>query len=540
MYMSLNSLIRSSSDAFVRLDGAGTVVSWNEVAEELFGWTAAETIGKSLAATILAPGLPDGHAAGLERYRHPGEADVFQRTALTAVTKGGRELPIELTVWPTPVGDRVEFSAFIRDISDRARVEEHEPALEESERRLRATFASAAVGMALLDDAGGVVACNAALCQFLNHTEDELVGSELTAYAYADDQATLNELHSELRALDREAYTVEVRYARPGGEVVWARQTSSVVDDSVQQLLLCVVQDVTEQKRAERDRDRLELELRLAQKLEAVGQLAAGIAHEINTPAQFVGDSLSFLHQAYSDVWRVLDAYRSLAGGLGLPAEALAPVQALEAEIDLPYLERRIAPAFERTFDGVQRISTIVQAMKTFSHPDEAEMGLADLNAALRTSLIVARNEYRYVATATEELGDLPLVHCFVGELNQVFLNLIVNAAHAIEDVRGTGDSAPLGTITVRTCLDGDDALIEIHDTGGGIPEHVRDRVFDPFFTTKEVGRGTGQGLPLARVIVVERHGGSIRFDTELGLGTTFQIRIPIRGVGVAGRGLAA
>ena len=237
---------------------------------------------------------------------------------------------------------------------------------------------------------------------------------------------------------------------------------------------------------------------------------------------------------------RLLDAYRSLAGGLGLPAEALAPLQALEAEIDLSYLQLRIPPAFERTFDGVQRISTIVKAMKAFSHPDQAEMRLADLNEALRNSLIVARNEYRYVAEAAEELGDLPLVHCFVGELNQVFLNLIVNAAHAIEDARGTGDGTSLGTITVRTCLEGDDALIEIADTGSGIPEHVRDRVFDPFFTTKEVGRGTGQGLPLARSIVVERHGGSIRFDTEAGRGTTFQIRIPIRGVGVAGRRLAA
>ena len=657
--MVLNALIRSSSDAFVRIDGAGTVVSWNEMAEELFGWTAAETIGKSFAAMILQPGTSGEHPAGLERYGHTGEADVFRRTVLTAVTKDGHELPIELTLWSTPVGDRVEFSAFSRDISDRARLEEGQLALEESERRLRATFASAAVGMALLDDTGAVVAGNAALCAFLERPEDELVGFGLTVHAHADDQPTLDALHRELHASERVDYTVAVRYTRPGGAIVWARQTSSIVYNADEQLSLCVVQDVTEQKhaedaqersellfsalftsttvcmsitdregryvatnrafeeflgydtgeligktwmaithpddvgsnvslrttklgegeaywmekryvrkdgsiiwgelsgsplrgdddrglsigaiidiserkRAESDRDRLELELRLAQKLEAVGQLAAGIAHEINTPAQFVGDSLSFLRQAYSDVSRLLDAYRSLAGGLGLTAEALAPVQALEAEIDLPYLERRIAPAFDRTFDGVQRISTIVKAMKTFSHPDEDEMGLADLNAALRNSLIVARNEYRYVATATEELGDLPLVHCFVGELNQVFLNLIVNAAHAIEDLRGTDDSAPLGTITVRTRLDGDDALIEIHDTGGGIPEHVRDRVFDPFFTTKEVGRGTGQGLPLARVIVVERHGGSIRFDTELGLGTTFQIRIPARGVGAA------
>lgn len=414
-------------------------------------------------------------------------------------------------------------------------------ALEESERRLRATFASAAVGMALLDAEGLVVACNGALGAFLGRSEDELAGIELSALAHGDQVEALRGLHAELLSFDREECSLDVRYVRPDGETAWARQTCSVVYDAAELLALCVVQDITEQKRAEAERDRLEVELRLAQKLESVGQLAAGIAHEINTPAQFVGDSLHFLRDGAGDVRRLLDAYRDLVAGLGVDGddERLAAVRAIEEEIDLAYLDRRMPSAFERTFDGVERISSIVRAMKAFSHPDQTEMSLSDVNEALRNSLTVARNEYRYVAEAQAELGDLPPVFCFVGELNQVFLNLIVNAAHAIEDAAAAGAPAP-GTITVRTRREGDDAVIEIADTGCGIPEHVRDRVFDPFFTTKEVGRGSGQGLALARSIVVDRHGGVLRFDTEPGTGTTFQIRIPIHGAGAAGTRLAA
>ena len=393
-------------------------------------------------------------------------------------------------------GDNGETLYLVVHVEDVTSRHDAEDAQERSELLFTALFTSTTVCMSITDREGRYVATNRAFEEFLGYDTGELIGKTWMVITHPDDVGSNVSLR-QTKLGEGGAYRLEKRYVRKDGSIVWGELSGSPLRaDDERGLSIGAIIDISERKRAESDRDRLELELRLAQKLEAVGQLAAGIAHEINTPAQFVGDSLSFLHQAYRDVWRVLDAYRSLAGGLGLPAEALAPVQALEAEIDLPYLERRIAPAFDRTFDGVQRISTIVKAMRAFSHPDEDEMRLADLNAALRTSLIVARNEYRYVATAAEELGDLPLVHCFVGELNQVFLNLIVNAAHAIED--------------------------------------VRDRMFDPFFTTKEVGRGTGQGLPLARVIVVERHGGSIRFDTELGLGTTFQLRIPVRGVGVA------
>jgi signal transduction histidine kinase len=281
------------------------------------------------------------------------------------------------------------------------------------------------------------------------------------------------------------------------------------------------------------ERQRLEVELRHAQKLEAVGQLAAGIAHEINTPIQFIGDNVHFLRDAFDDLTALIESYRSIlhewpdAGNTVAIRERLCRA---ERETDLDYLRTEVPAAASHALDGVQRVASIVSAMKAFGHPDRGEPGLVDLNTALRNTITVARNEYKYVADIDLDLSALPLVPCIAGDLNQVFLNLIINAAHAIADaVQGTDRR---GRISVRTRHDVDDdaVVIAISDTGTGIaPEHAP-HIFEPFFTTKEVGRGTGQGLALAHTIVSDRHGGSLTFDSVVGEGTTFTIRLPLRG----------
>jgi two-component system, NtrC family, sensor kinase len=278
------------------------------------------------------------------------------------------------------------------------------------------------------------------------------------------------------------------------------------------------------------ERQRVEAELRLAAKLEAVGQLAAGIAHEINTPMQFIGDNVYFLREGFDDVMTLVDklyAVRDAAGARGVETALLDAVQEAEDIADLSYLRDRVPRSFERTLDGVSRVSSIVTAMKAFSHPSNEKLPV-DINAAIQTTLTVARNEYKYVADVETELGELPSVTCHGGDMNQVFLNLIVNAAHAIESART--DSNSKGHIRVQTRREGEMAVVEVSDTGCGIPEEFRDRVFDPFFTTKEVGRGTGQGLSLAHTIVVDKHGGSLGFESQVGSGTTFLLRIPIDG----------
>ena len=277
-------------------------------------------------------------------------------------------------------------------------------------------------------------------------------------------------------------------------------------------------------------RSAMECELRQAQKLESVGRLAAGIAHEINTPLQFVGDSVQFARECVGSLGELFAGYRALRQAVldRAPAAELAAAMIVREETaDLPYVLEQLPEALELALDGAHRVGSIVRSIKQFAYRDRVQMALADINVAVQSTITVSASEYKDVADVVTELGDLPAVMCHIGEINQVVLNLIVNAAHAIDDVvRGT---PARGRIAVRTAVDGDSVVIAVADTGAGIPEAVRPHIFDAFFTTKEVGRGSGQGLAIARS-VVDKHGGRLTFDTAIGAGTTFYIRLPIAG----------
>jgi PAS domain S-box-containing protein len=283
-----------------------------------------------------------------------------------------------------------------------------------------------------------------------------------------------------------------------------------------------IAQDITDNRRAE-------LDLMAAQRMVAVGTLAAGVAHEINTPIQFVSDSVRFLREAVSDVFAHLDKvseiHEALKEGAAL-SEALAACEQAAEAADLDYIREHAPQALDRCIDGLGRVATIVRSLKDFSHPATTEMEPADLNRAVGSTLVLATNEYRYCATLETAFADLPPVLCRIDEINQVVLNLIVNAAHAIQTVvEGTTNK---GLIRVETRLEGGAVFISVADTGTGIPEAIRERIFDPFFTTKVVGKGTGQGLAIARSLVRERHGGELWFESVVGRGTTFFVRLPI------------
>jgi signal transduction histidine kinase len=300
------------------------------------------------------------------------------------------------------------------------------------------------------------------------------------------------------------------------------RWTGTCDFDAGTKTLRGLMLDITDVRRMSR-------ELAAAQKLESVGRLAAGVAHEINTPVQFVSDNVEFVRTSMIDLTKVVEAYRSLQQAVQASQDtALAASRALEVEkaVDLDYILENAPLAIESSVEGLGRIATIVRSMKEFAHPDQGEKTLADLNQAIRGTLVIAHNEYKYVAEVDTEFGELPQVECHLGEINQVILNLLVNAAHAIADV--VKDSGERGKLGVRTRTDGNAVEIAISDSGTGIPAAVRDKIFDPFFTTKEVGKGTGQGLALAHGVVVNKHGGTLRFETEMGRGTTFFIRLPI------------
>jgi PAS domain S-box-containing protein len=288
--------------------------------------------------------------------------------------------------------------------------------------------------------------------------------------------------------------------------------------------LLIIGSDVT-------DREILGQQLRQAQKLEAIGQLAAGIAHEINTPTQYVGDNTRFLQESwhsFNELLAIAREMRQLAAAGPIPPQTLQRFDTLAQAADFEYLQAEIPRAIEQSLDGIERVAKIVRAMKDFSHPGSEEKRAIDINQAIETTITVARNEWKYVSDVETHFdSNLPLVLCHAGEFNQVILNLLINAAQAIAQAL-EGGSQGKGKIVVSTTRDQDWAEISISDTGAGIPEAVRSRVFEPFFTTKPVGKGTGQGLALAHTAIVRRHGGKIWFDSELGKGTTFYIRMPL------------
>jgi len=379
------------------------------------------------------------------------------------------------------------------------------------------------VGLAIADWEGRFLEINRALEDVIGFSPQETLAKCLWEFMPSEEVAAAQKAYKELISGRLSANREQRRLIAKDGHVVLADVGLTAVRDDEGRAAFLIVSfvDITAQ-------NQLEIELRHSQKLESIGQLAAGIAHEINTPIQFIGDNVNFLSGAFEQLIALCDSYRTAcakAAGAPLSAEDIEGLKREEELADLEYIRTNVVTSIASTLDGVGRVARIVQSMKAFSHPDRGERATADLNTALRDTLTVATNELKYVATVDTDFGKIPALPCFVNDLNQVFLNLLVNAAHAIGDV--VGQTGQRGVIRVRTYLEGSVVVIAISDTGTGIPEAVRGRIFDPFFTTKEVGRGTGQGLALARSVVVDQHGGSLTFETEMGKGTTFFVRIP-------------
>jgi PAS domain S-box-containing protein len=382
-----------------------------------------------------------------------------------------------------------------------------------------------------------VAFANQAIARRHNFTVEELVGMDFEAFRSGAKGADV--IDAAMRE-GREVRT-QIHSTLPSGAPFSIELSLSPVHDAAGRVThyVSIGSDITAHVENSRqlqqnldsqtdERERLEMELRLAQKLEAVGRLAAGIAHEINTPIQYVGDSVHFLRSALEDINQVLNAHREAVKHLAEGADAAMVSTGLaetERAADMEFTSVEIPKAIGRALDGIERVTALVQSMKDFAHPQGNEKNPSDINHAIVTTLAVARNEYRYCASVTTELGELPPVMCNVNEINQVLLSLIVNAAHAIQ---GSENDATRGRIEISSTAADGHVRIVIADNGCGIPKENLDKIFDPFFTTKEVGKGAGQGLALARSIVVDKHGGEIDVQSTLGAGTRFVVRLPI------------
>jgi PAS domain S-box-containing protein len=443
---------------------------------------------------------------------------------LALIGLGDREIHVSATLLAQrdAAGEPTGWVLLAEDLS-KERKERAE--IGQSDELFRVIAQNAADIVALFDTSGHSLYDSASCKPLLGYGPGQLSERWIWEKTHTDDKDSIMGAFLDATA-SSEARSIEVRLSHQDG--TW--RTFEIhfgglhgAGGEVEKVMLAG-HDITERKT-------MELQMRQGQKLEAIGQLAAGIAHEINSPTQFIGDNTRFLRDGFADLNRLVALFRQLRTGLPgtAPAdESLAEIDRTIQEIDLDYLLEEIPKAVNQSLDGLGRVSKIVQAMKDFSHPGVAEKIPIDLNRAVESTITVAGHEWKYVAEMTMAFApDLPPVPCLPGELNQVILNLIVNAAHAIGDRVGQ-QPGQKGTITVSTHRLESWAEIRIQDTGTGIPVHIQNRIFDPFFTTKEVGRGTGQGLSISRSVIVDKHCGTLAFETEPGVGTTFIIRLPL------------
>jgi len=503
----LASIVNSSPDAIISQSLDGTITSWNPSAERIFGYVPLEAMGASVK-TLLGGDEAEAGASIMDRIRQGLSVQDFKTERRH---KNGTLIAVSLTASPVrdESGEIIGVSSQLHNISERKKLEDK---LSDVSGQLRALLEATNEYVIALD-------CDWHIT-YQNRTRDG-----------ADPSAVLG-----MSLWERAPYLLGTSFERECRRALSEHQPSrfeeyigawrawmSGVAYPTETGLLIFARDETE-KRA------LDSQLRSAQKMEAIGQLAAGIAHEINTPIQYVGDNTSFLKDSWSQAIQVLSAAQNLRDEAARGTVSSAAVASFDAsckQADLEYLTQEVPRAIEQTLDGVQRVAKIVSAMKEFSHPGSQEKRAVDLNRAIETTITISRNEWKYVADVQTDLDPhLPLVPCMAGEINQVLLNLLVNAAHAIADVQH--ENSGRGIITLSSRREGDSVVISIADTGTGIPEEVCDKVFDPFFTTKEVGKGTGQGLSLAHAVVVKKHGGRIWFDSEVGKGTKFFIRLPL------------
>ena len=352
------------------------------------------------------------------------------------------------------------------------------------------------------------------------YTLQEILGGDVNTLGWArSEQSVYDEMHAT--ACSGRAWSGNLRSQARNGNIIDHEVKVSPIFDADGR-----VTHYVQIRRNITERLVLEQQLQQAQKLESIGQLAAGIAHEINTPSQYIGDNTRFLKESFGELCAVINDIRALLAAAQSDATAQT-VAALLVKADVEYLLEEIPKAIDQSLEGVGRVASIVRAMKEFSHPSR-EMTRVDLNRAIESTLTVATSEWKYVATTSLDLDpDLPPVACFAGDINQVVLNIVVNAAHAIGDV--VAGTEAKGVIGVSTRVIGQWVEIRISDTGGGIPDQVKAKMFDPFFTTKDVGKGTGQGLSIAHAIIVGKHGGQIDVETQTGKGSCFILRLPLQ-----------
>lgn len=539
-------------DAVIMIDEKGRVVYWSPSAEKTFGYAAGEVQGRDVHRLLMPSRYGEKQKQGFSAFRVSGKGHAVGRVLeMTALHREGREIPVEIAVSPIKVGSGYWASAIIRDITERKEAKEilerkvtertaelqavnkvlqeeigerlrAEEALAEEKEFLQVTLESIGEGVIITDRQGQVRMLNRRAEAICAREEAGARGrplAEVLTFAHDDSRQGKGADGDPLQRLGVPRAPAEGIYrgllAADGTRKLLSCH-GTVIRDREGDCIGYVVsfQDVTLLKK-------LEARLALTRKLESIGQLAAGVAHEMNTPMQYIGDNTRFLKDAFMALSEALCVGQSRES-------CLENASARPEDGELHYYLSEGPLAIDQTLEGIDRIVRLISAMKTLSRSSTRGKEPADLNRAISDAVIVSRNEWKYKAEIKEDLDpSLPLVSCNIDEITQVLLNLIVNAAHAVNDCVDEGRYDG-GEIRLSSRREADRVIIEVADNGCGIPEQYLEQVFDPFFTTKEVDQGSGQGLMIAHDLVVNKHGGDIEVQSEAGRGTVFTITLPL------------
>lgn len=498
----VNTLIDTIPSPLYLKDVSGHYIRCNRAYETLQGVGKDDIFGKTVYG-MLPRETADFHSRK-EKEMYASGTSISYETQTTTFSGEKRDIIFNKAPFMDTEGNVRGLIAIMTDISERKRAENE---IAEREATLRKILEGIKAGIIIVDPKTfAIIDVNEAAEKILGESKDAIVGRPCHSFKWVRERDGAVEESCPL--LDSNITNEEYRVERSDGTTLPVIKTVISVMRSNQLLIFEILFDITDRKTMER-------QLALAHRLESIGGLAAGIAHEINTPIQYIGDNLSFLESAYAELTHALK-------------QRAEPTTSTGSDSDLEFLMEEVPKALTQSREGVARVAEIVSAMKRFSHAGGEEKSLLDVPKAIQNTVMISRNEWKYHSEIQLDLDpSVPFLSCFPGDFNQVLLNIMVNASHANADkYHGREDK---GTITVKTRRDGNWFVLSLTDTGCGIPEQNLHRIFDPFFTTKEVGRGTGQGLALCHDIVVNKHGGSIDVRSEVDQGTTFILRFPLQ-----------
>ncbi|MBI5889111.1 MAG: PAS domain S-box protein [Nitrosomonadales bacterium] len=521
----------AAQDALIMVDAEGLVSFWNAAAEKIFGYREEEILGKSLHSMLAPDKYREAYMAGFSNFLSTGQGNAVGKTLeLEAIRKGGEVFPIEISLSSVKHGDHWLGIGIVRDITERKRVE-----AELSLFRTLLDHSNDAIEM--LDPATlRFLDVNEASCRNLGYTRDELLSMSVYDIAPDLNESVRTEIDEQIKKTGTALF--QSIHRRKDGSTFPVEISLRAVELD-RPYALTIVRDITERRRSEIElqehveelnrfnRELKELNGKLGQaqsqlvqseKMASIGQLAAGVAHEINNPIGYVSSNIGTLEKYLNELLSVLDAYEKAEPSLDEASSK--EIGNLKRRIDIAYLKQDVKALLTESHEGINRVKKIVQDLKDFSHVDKDEhWALEDIHKGLESTLNVVWNELKYKCTVVKEYGELPLVECLLPQLNQVFMNLLVNAAQSIDEK---------GTITLRTGTQGERVWVEVADTGKGIPPENIPRLFDPFFTTKPVGQGTGLGLSVSYSIV-KKHHGEITVASTAGAGTAFRVWLPVR-----------